>query len=87
MWFFSNFCLSFPVLDLEKKAEGMEEEIDQSTVLKVILQGIGSKMFNEIKQGYSEQCLGCDQFQTYSILIKLTGATLLYCTVLYCSVL
>ena len=50
MWFFSNFCFSFPVLDLEKEAEGMEEESDQHMVLQVILHGIGSKMFKEVKQ-------------------------------------
>ena len=43
MWFFSNVCLSFLVLDLEKEADGMEGESDQHMVLQVLLQGICSK--------------------------------------------
>ena len=75
MWFFSNFCLSFLVLDLEKEADGMEGESDQHMVLQVLLPGICSKQFKEVKQRYSEQCLGCNRFQMYSILNELTGAT------------
>ena len=42
MWFFSNCCLSFLALDLEKEADGVEEESDQHMVLQVLLQSIGS---------------------------------------------
>ena len=58
MWFFSNFCLFFLVLDLEKEADRMEGESDQYMVLQVLLQGICSKQFKEVKQRYSKQCLG-----------------------------
>ena len=35
--------MSFLALDLEKEADGVEEESDQHMVLQVLLQGVGSK--------------------------------------------